>query len=254
MTGLVIYSPVDRVRFDYRGLQVAGQDLSYDEWEVVYNALASHEHQVFMVFMWSWGDILAYGEAVHGQKYTQAMSRSNRAYQTLANYKWLAEKTPRELRGIPGLGQAHYEAVVKVDDFITKFDLLILAGDEGWSAKKLEGAVTKLLGPGEEKTNSTPPQGSMQDELDLAQQQRYILEQQNMALKLEQDLIQDQVSEAQRLLNLPEPDVKSAARILGAEVNGQIMDLVRKVITLYRQGDMTAMVDTLDELSLLLED
>lgn len=262
---LVVYSPIDRVSFDNRGMTIIGIPLTYDECEMVCDALAVVQKKYFMIFLWSWGDFLAYFEAKHGEKYSQAINSTGLGLQTLANYSWLAKATPKKLRGLPGLGQSHYEQVVKVKDYEVKRGLLQLASDEGWSAEpKLAQAVTALLGPENEAKQQRPPPhpGSAQDGLDLALQRQYMLEQQNIQLQLEQDALNSQISQAKSLL---EPvldqvapsarlDIKKAIGVLRAEPNGEALALVKEIIHLYRQGNMTALVDTLNKLSLLMED
>ncbi len=262
---LVVYSPIDRVSFDNRGMTVIGVDLTYDEWEMVCDALVAAQKKSFMMYLWGWGDALAYGEAKHGQKYTQAINRTGLGPQTLANYAWLAKATPKELRGLPNLGQSHYEQVVRVKDYAVKRDLLQIASAEGWSAEpKLAKAIITLLGPGDEtnQQHSGSRPGSTQDELDLAQQKRYMLEKENVKLQLEQDMIKGQISQAKALL---EPvldqvapsarlDIEKAIGVLRAEPNGEALALVKEIVHLYRQGDMTALIDTLDKLSLMMEE
>lgn len=264
---LVVYSPIDRVSFGNRGMMVIGIDLTYDECEMVCDALAVVQKKYFMMFLWSWGDFLAYFEAKHGEKYTQAINRTGLGLQTLANYVWLAKATPKELRGLPGLGQSHYEQVVKVKDYVVKQGLLQLASDESWSAEpRLAKAVTALLGPGDDTNQQRPgPRpGSAQDELDLASQRQYMLEQKNMQLQLEQDMLHGQINQAKELLKpvlLDQigPDdrlvnIEKAISILRAEPNGEALALVREIVYLYRQGNTTALVDTLEKLSLMMEE
>lgn len=264
---LVVYSPIDRVSFDNRGMTIIGIPLTYDECEMVCDALAVVQKKYFMIFLWSWGDFLAYFEAKHGEKYSQAINSTGLGLQTLANYSWLAKATPKKLRGLPGLGQSHYEQVVKVKDYEVKRGLLQLASDEGWSAEpKLAQAVTALLGPGNEadQHRTGPRPGHAQDELDLARQKQYMLEQQNIQLQLKQEALNGQISQAKSLLEpvlldqvAPEErlvNIEKAMSILRAEPNGEALALVKEIIHLYRQGNMTALVDTLNKLSLLMED
>lgn len=262
---LVIYSPVERVTFDQQGMTVIGLDLTYNEWEIVCTSLTDIHRKYFMFFLWAWGDALTYGEIRHGQKYSQAVNDTGLAPQTLSNYVWLAKATPKALRGLPHLGQSHYEQVVKVKDYEMKRDLLQIASKEKWPAKTtLAKAVTALLGPGESEDNNqqnTTPPGSQQDELDLAAQRRYMLEKQNTQLQLEQEMLQSQIGQAKELLrpilDQVQPntrlDIEKAMDVLRAESNGEALTLVKEIVHLYRQGDMTALVDTLDKLSKLME-
>ncbi len=261
---LTIHSPVSRVAFDNRGMITQGPDLTYEEFEMVCDALAMAHEESYMMFMWSWGDTLAYGEAKHGEKYAQAINRTGLALQSLSNYSWLAKATPRELRGLPNLGQSHYERVVKIKDYKIKRDLLQIASDEKWPAKTtLAKAVTALLGSGDDtgqRTGSHP--GNTQDELDLAQQKQYMLEKKNIQLQLEQDLLQGQIGQAKEVLEpvldqvAPDArlDIEKAINILRAEPDGEALALVKEIVHLYRRGDMPTLIDTLDKLSLLMED
>lgn len=130
-----VHSPVPGVYFSKLGMVVADSyDLSYEDWEKAGDSLAVRDLESRMAFMWSWGDWLTYGHQTYGEKYAQAINRSGRAYKTLANYKWVASKTPRYLRGIPKLTQRHYENVAKIKDIPLRLKLLVEASVHKWTA------------------------------------------------------------------------------------------------------------------------
>lgn len=259
---LLILTPHPGVEFSEKGM-LADKLLTYEQWQSVGEALADIHKKSFMFFMWAWGDWLQYGEARYGEKYSQAMGRTGLAERTLTNYVWLAKATPKDLRGLPDLGQSHYERVVKIKDPEMKRDLLQLASKEKWPAKtKLASAVAALLGSKEDNISTSPRPGTAQDNLDLAQQERYMLEQRNIQLQLEQDLLKDQIGRAQNMLepvlDQVEPDtqleIEKTIDVLQSKPNGELLALVKQIVTFYRQGNMTALVDELGKLSLLMED
>lgn len=259
LSALLLYTPLSNVKFDEQGLTITDK-LSYDQYEGIVKSLAQIHQRSKMFFIWSWGDLLNYGEKTYGQKYTQAMSLTGLAYQTLVNYKWLARATPRDLRGWPNLSQAHYERVVKIKDHSIKYDLLEMASQEKWPAKTtLTNAVTALIGP--DTNQDTPPPGSSSDKLNLIQQENYILEQRNIELQLKQDLLQNQMNQAEEILspivdqlaNTVKVNVEQAIETLHSEINGEMIGLVKQIVILYRQGNMVALVDILEKLSILME-
>ncbi len=129
------FSPVPRVHFSKYGMEISGEDvLPFEDWMNAGRSLRDLREQSEMAFMWSWGDWITYGQTAYGEKYSQGMAVTGLAYQTLANYKWTASKTPKEIRGLPGLTQRHYIAVAKIDDYTLKTMLLIQASEKKWTA------------------------------------------------------------------------------------------------------------------------
>lgn len=132
-----------KVRFSKYGMVVSGDEqLSFDDWLAAGKSLRKLREESDMAFMWAWGDWISYGQHVYGEKYTQGMNVTGMAYQTLANHVWTSSKTPKELRGLPGLTQRHYIAVAKIKDYDLKSMLLIQASMNGWTAT---GALPKAV-------------------------------------------------------------------------------------------------------------
>ncbi len=129
-------------------------------------AMSDLRAQSEMAFMWSWGDWITYGQTAYGEKYSQGMAVTGLAYQTLANYKWTASKTPKEIRGLPGLTQRHYIAVAKIEDYDLKTMLLIQASEKKWTATgDLPKAIERELNGGiAPKQAQLPPSPLYEDE------------------------------------------------------------------------------------------
>lgn len=144
------FSPVPRVHFSKYGMQISGDEpLPFGDWITAGRSLNDLRQQSEMAFLWAWGDWITYGQTAYGEKYSQGMAVTGLAYQTLANYKWTASKTPREIRGLPGLTQRHYIAVAKIDDYTLKTMLLIQASEKKWTATgDLPKAIERELNDG----------------------------------------------------------------------------------------------------------
>lgn len=144
------YSPVPRVHFSKYGMQISGDEpLPFDDWIDAGRSLNDLRQQSEMAFLWAWGDWITYGQTAYGEKYSQGMAVTGLAYQTLANYKWTASKTPKEIRGLPGLTQRHYIAVAKIEDYGLKTMLLIQASEKKWTATgDLPKAIERELNDG----------------------------------------------------------------------------------------------------------
>lgn len=160
-----IHSPVPGVYFSRLGMIVEdGYDLPYNDWRAAGDSLADGDLESKMAFMWSWGDWLTYGHQTYGEKYAQAINRTGRAYKTLANYKWVASKTPRYLRGISRLTQRHYENVAKIKDMPLRLKLLVEASVHEWTAtgdlpREIEKEINLLTSgsPTPQHNDVTPP-------------------------------------------------------------------------------------------------
>lgn len=129
---LVIYNQ-NNVYFDETGMH-APDHLSYPEWEEIGCNLGAVNRRSNLAFMWGWGDWLNYGERKYGEAYSQALEITGLAPGTLANYKWVVSRIPKELRGLPNLAQEHYVKVARISDPEIQKDLLILASKHGWAA------------------------------------------------------------------------------------------------------------------------
>jgi hypothetical protein len=89
--------------------------------------------------MWWLGDWLRYGEAEHGEKYSQALDATDYAYQTLNSARLVAERVEAKRRR-KGLTWGHHREVAALeakeqDKWLAK------AEKEGWTVKELRNAA-----------------------------------------------------------------------------------------------------------------
>lgn len=85
-------------------------DLTYDEWESVGRTLQRIERSV----MWWVGDWLRYGERRYGETYSQALSTTDYAYQTLANAAYVAERVESSRRR-ENLSWSHHAEIAALE-------------------------------------------------------------------------------------------------------------------------------------------
>lgn len=82
-----------KVAFSERGLTIKGK-LPYNEWEEIGKSLRQAEGAIqFWI-----GDWLNYGEQKYGEMYAQALDNTDCEYQTLRNYKYVADRVELSLR------------------------------------------------------------------------------------------------------------------------------------------------------------
>ncbi len=277
----IIFVPKENITFDETGLTVSGE-LSYDQWENAVEQLANFDNRAAMFFVWAWGDLLSQGQAQFGEKYSQAMSKTGKAYQTLANYKWVAEHTQKHLRAIPNLSLAHYLKVSKIKDETVKTYLLLQASENEWSAKtdlprEMKKLLEKLPPPEDEEDSNeggnikpdelndkwnNPPPATKDDQLFDLTVENHNLTNAKQSAVLQYSLITEKVNEAIGLIAPLLDQVTSEMKITLTQVvevlcsipNGEAIDLVNKVIGQYKKGQMTDLIDTLDKLVMTLED
>jgi hypothetical protein len=84
-------------------------DLAYDEWA----RLMVTMQRLYTSFQFGLGDVLNYGESKYGEKYSQALDSTNSAYQSLANYSWVANAVPIENR-VEGLSWTHHRVAASL--------------------------------------------------------------------------------------------------------------------------------------------
>jgi len=129
--------------FSETGVEVRGEP-PFEAWAATIAAL-----QVTATSLPLWaGDLLNYGEAKYGQKYSQFLDADIATYGTLRNWAWVTNKVPKERR-IEGLTFTHYARVASLPAreqtaYLTK------AADEELSASALEKLVRQkhqLPGP-----------------------------------------------------------------------------------------------------------
>lgn len=83
---------------------------SFEEWLFIGSFLKQANRSISFQL----GDWLNYGQATWGDKYTEGMVLTDRAYKTLANYAYIASKVSQSLRE-PRLDHEHHAAVAMLD-------------------------------------------------------------------------------------------------------------------------------------------
>jgi hypothetical protein len=111
------------------------EKLDFEAWQGIGANLRKIEGGV----MWWLGDWLRYGEAEHGEKYSQALDATDYAYQTLNSARWVAERVEAKRRR-KGLTWGHHREVAALeakeqDKWLAK------AEKEGWTVKELRNAA-----------------------------------------------------------------------------------------------------------------
>lgn len=260
---------LEKFSFQETGLVITG-DISFDEWSTAVETLALLEMRSTLMFAWNWGGLIAHGSQRWG-KYKEALIKTGLSQSTLENYKWVEQNTPREVRGIPGLAFSHYLKVAKVKDFDKKLNLLLQAANNKWAAEGANYARAIKLAydgdPANQAQRTSPPPPTSRDWLPLAtpgdelfeaEQKQNTLENKNSDLMLQFNWLAGQAERAISLLDLIEDDwapdgvakvVSEVTRILRAIPNDRALTLVGQVIDQFRQGDTSAMVDSLGLLS-----
>lgn len=84
-------------------------DIDFDQWYRLMMMLQRLE----TAFQFGIGDVLNYGSIKYGEKYSQAMSATGYAYQSLANWAWVSKSVPIENR-MSGLSWTHHRIVASL--------------------------------------------------------------------------------------------------------------------------------------------
>jgi site-specific DNA-methyltransferase (adenine-specific) len=119
------------------GLEFAS-GTTYEQWESDFKRLLVAER----IIPWLVADALAYGEDVWGEDYAQALDTSPYAYQTLANWSYVARRIPRERRRIDVPFTIH-QAVAPLDP-ADQEAMLDRAQEEGLRRDEVRVEVRKL--------------------------------------------------------------------------------------------------------------
>lgn len=90
------------------GLQF-NHDIEYDQWLRLMATL----QQLTTAFQFAIGDALNYGQKRYGEKYAQAMDATGCAYQSLANWSWVASHVPITNR-VAGLSWTHHRLIAHI--------------------------------------------------------------------------------------------------------------------------------------------
>jgi hypothetical protein len=206
---------------------VVEEDISYEEWEDAGDLIASAEFRSRMFFAWAWGDWLHYGAKQYGEVYAQAIHKTGLSYSTLQNYKWVAHKTPRQFRGLPGLSQRHYIEVAPVFDVSEKLDFLLKASIGGWTAKRLKVEVGIV-----EASEIAPP--TLEDRYQESVEHSHVLEQSLQQQRMQTEMLLGQLQEFVE-------DVPDMPPIT-------VYEYVEKIILLYRAERFKEMMEVIDQL------
>lgn len=123
-------------------------DITYEEYE----ALAAMFGRLKRTTSWLIGDLILYGDAVYGEKYTQAIELTGLAPSTLANYASVCKHIPPSRRR-PGVSfSLHYEvAYLEPQD------------QERWLDMAVEGEWTKERLRQEIRGSKSDPLGNLAD-------------------------------------------------------------------------------------------
>lgn len=108
------------------------KDLEYDQWLTLMATL----QQLTTAFQFAIGDALNYGQKRYGEKYAQAMDATGCAYQSLANWSWVASHVPIDNR-IAGLSWTHHRLVAHLGTSEQK-NILESAKQRGVSVTEFE--------------------------------------------------------------------------------------------------------------------
>jgi hypothetical protein len=260
-------------------MQISGKEpLPFGDWIDAGRAMSDLRAQSEMAFMWSWGDWITYGQTAYGEKYSQGMAVTGLAYQTLANYKWTASKTPKEIRGLPGLTQRHYIAVAKIEDYDLKTMLLIQASEKKWTAtgdlpkaieRELNGGIAPkqaqlppppLYEEDEDKDGRDAPEPwrdpNASDQLEF---ENNSLERQSAEWFLRYGWLENQIKQAVTQLHLldnlfigqsaEKECLDEALEALEATKPAEgLLALIMVVLETYQEGNTSAMIAALDAL------
>jgi hypothetical protein len=105
--------------------------------------------QLSTAFQFAIGDALNYGQKRYGEKYAQAMDATGCAYQSLANWSWVASHVPIDNR-VAGLSWTHHRLVAHLGTSEQK-NILESAKSRGISVTEFERELK-----GEEEEEKKP--------------------------------------------------------------------------------------------------
>jgi hypothetical protein len=112
------------------------EELNFEEWDQLGQKLAPLGKSIGFII----GDWINYGEAHYGEKYEQALERTGMAYNTLANFAYVARKIESSLRNENLDFTQHYVvAKLKTDD--EKQHWLNMAEKHNLSIRRLRKSI-----------------------------------------------------------------------------------------------------------------
>ena len=112
------------------------EELSFDEWDALGQKLAPLGKSIGFII----GDWINYGESRYGEKYEKALARTGMAYNTLANFAYVARKVQSSLRNENLDWYQHY-AVAKLKTDEEKQYWLGMAEKHDLSVRRLRKSI-----------------------------------------------------------------------------------------------------------------
>lgn len=127
------------------------EELSFEEWDLLGQKLAPLGKSIGFII----GDWINYGEARYGEMYEQALKRTGMAYNTLANFAYVARKIESSLRNENLDFTQHYVvAKLKTDD--EKQHWLNMAEKHNLSIRRLRKSINFGRLASEEEAQGDP--------------------------------------------------------------------------------------------------
>ena len=127
------------------------QELSYDEWDDLGKKLAPIGKSIGFII----GDWINFGETTYGDKYKEALAATGIAYQTLANYSYVARKVEFSLRK-ENLDFEHHAVDAKLKTNEEQQHWLEVTKREGLSVRRLRKSINYGRVATEEEVQSNP--------------------------------------------------------------------------------------------------
>lgn len=133
MNTLAIHDP--KFSITSTGIQF-NHELSFEEWDALGQKLGEVGKSIGFII----GDWINYGESRYGEKYEKALARTGMAYNTLANFAYVARKVQSSLRNENLDWYQHYAvAKLKTDD--EKSYWLEMADKHDLSVRRLRKSI-----------------------------------------------------------------------------------------------------------------
>ncbi len=127
------------------------QELSYDEWDALGKKLAPIGKSIGFII----GDWINFGETAYGDKYKEALASTGIAYQTLANYSYVARKVEFSLRK-ENLDWYQHATVAKLKTPAEKQHWLEMAEKHNLSVRRLRKSINYGRLASEEEVQGDP--------------------------------------------------------------------------------------------------
>ena len=112
------------------------QDLSFAEWDELGQKLAPIGKSIGFIL----GDWINYGEKRYGKMYEEALTKTGMAYQTLANYAYVARKVQFSCRQ-ENLGFEHHAVVAKLKTPEEQQHWLEIAAEHNLGKRRLQKSI-----------------------------------------------------------------------------------------------------------------